>query len=128
MQDRFETFTTLVSKINRNLKRIKAEEMKAFNLKSTHLNCIYYLFKSKSLTSKELCELCDEDKASLSRSLDFLENNGYVVCKDDSKKRYNSQLMLTEKGEEIGFRLDQTIKNVFKQANDWTSEEDRKIM
>ena len=36
--------------------------------------------------------------------------------------------MLTEKGEEIGFRLDQTIKNVFKQANDWTSEEDRKIM
>lgn len=33
MEERFETFTVLIARINRGIKRIKAEEMAEFGLK-----------------------------------------------------------------------------------------------
>ena len=87
MQERFKTFTVLISKINRSIKKIKTEEMDEFNLKSHHVSCLYYLYKSNSLTAKELCDICAEDKAALSRSLEDLERNGYIECDSNLKKR-----------------------------------------
>ena len=73
MQKRFETFTALMNNIGRSIRRIKTEEMLGFNLKGPHVVCIYYLYVKKSLTAKELCDLCEEDKANVSRNIDFLE-------------------------------------------------------
>ena len=46
MKERFETFTLLLSKINRSIRKIKTEEMEEFNLKCPHVYCLYYLHKS----------------------------------------------------------------------------------
>ena len=81
MQQRFETFTVLISGINRNIRRIKTEEMEEFDLKSHHVSCIYYLYMQDGLTARELCDLCEEDKANISRALDFLEKQGYTVLR-----------------------------------------------
>lgn len=43
MEERFETFTVLIARINRGIKRIKAEEMAEFGLKGPHVSCLYYL-------------------------------------------------------------------------------------
>ena len=43
MQDRFEAFTVLIAKISRSIRRIKADEMAEYDLKATHVNCLYYL-------------------------------------------------------------------------------------
>jgi len=43
MQQRFETFTVLIAKISRSIRRIKAEEMSEFHLKGPHVSCLYYL-------------------------------------------------------------------------------------
>ena len=75
MQERFKTFTILVSNINRCIHKIKTEEMADFNLKSSHVSCLYYIYKENSLTAKELCGLCGEDKANISRTIKFLEGN-----------------------------------------------------
>ena len=99
MQQRFETFTVLIAKISRSIRRIKAEEMSEFHLKGPHVSCLYYLTQLGPLTAGQLCDRCEEDKAAVSRSLEYLEQNGYVTRPD---KRYRSPLTLTEKGQETG--------------------------
>ena len=75
MQQRFETFTVLVNKISRNIRKIKNQEMSEYHLRSSHISCLYYLYLSRGLTATDLCERCGEDKATISRSLDYLEKN-----------------------------------------------------
>ena len=59
MEERFETFTVLIARINRGIKRIKAEEMAEFGLKGPHVSCLYYLSCCGEMTAAELCERCD---------------------------------------------------------------------
>ena len=127
MQERFETFTVLINMINRNIRKIKNEEMANYNLRSPHISCLYYLYISGGLTSKDLCERCEEDKASISRSLDYLEKNEYIVCRCQSKKRYNSPFELTEKGMQAGKRIADKINAVLDGLSMGISEEDRAI-
>lgn len=128
MKNRFETFTTQIAKISRNIRKIKTEEMEEFNLKSPHVSCLYYLYKQKgTLTARELCDICDEDKAAISRSIDYLENNGYLNCDSKTEKRYKSPLSLTEKGENVGKLIADKIDNILDFASQGLSEEDREV-
>ena len=127
MDERFETFTVLLNRINRNIRKIKNEEMKNYELRSPHISCLYYLYISEELTSKELCERCEEDKATISRSLDYLEKNGYLICKSDSKKRYNAPFVLTERGMRAGKRIAEKITAVLDEISTGISDEDRTV-
>lgn len=128
MEERFETFTVLVTKLSRAIRRIKTEEMAEFDLKSPHVSCLYYLFKEEKLTAKELCDISSEDKAALSRSIDYLEQGGYLMCEDAVGKRYKSPLTLTEKGKQIGGRVAEKIDRILVEASAGLSEEHRLIM
>lgn len=128
MKERFETFTVLMAKINRSIRKIKTEEMAEFNLKSPHVSCLYYLYRADSLTAKELCDICDEDKANISRSIDYLETNGYLTCISKTQKRYKSPLELTDKGREVGRRLAEKIESALATVGEGLSEENRAIM
>ena len=112
MKERFKTFTVLIAKISRNIKKIKNQEMAEYGLRSVHVTCLYYLYSQEALTATELCELCEEDKATISRSLDFLEENGYIVCETMQSKRYKAPLLLTEKGAEVGKKITDKINFV----------------
>ena len=112
MEERFAAFTVLIAKINRNIRRIKTEEMAEFHLKGPHVACLYHLTTAGPLTAGELCDRCDEDKAAISRSLDFLEKEGYLVCDSSARKRYRSPLRLTEKGEATGRRIMEKIDRI----------------
>ncbi len=125
MKNRFETFTVLVAKINRNIRKIKNREMTHYGLKSSHVSCLYYLYMEEGLTATELCESCEEDKATISRSLDYLEKNGFIKCKSEGSKRYRSPYVLTEKGEEIGKKISCKIDAVFEQISVRMTEKER---
>ncbi len=128
MQERFEIFTVLMMRINRSIRRLKTDEMKKWGLKSHHVSCLYYLYKSNGLTATELGELCIEDKASLSRAIETLEEEGYLVCNSSTIKRYRSPLELTKKGKEVGKSLSDKIDEVLKATSDGVSDKERKIM
>lgn len=128
MNNRFKNFTLLIGKINRNIKRLKTEAMKEFNLKGPHVSCIYYLYTEGNLTASELVEMCDEDKAAISRTLDYLEQNGYIICDSKLKKRYRSPLFLTEKGRTVGKFIDYKINIILDEASKGLSEENRIIL
>ncbi len=112
MKERFQTFTALIAKISRNIKKIKNQEMAEYGLRSVHVTCLYFLYSAETLTATELCDLCEEDKATISRGLDFLEENGYIVCKTNRAKRYKSALTLTEKGMAVGKKITDKINVV----------------
>ncbi len=123
MINRYEVFTLLVNNINRSIRKIQDEEMKDYNLKSRHVSCIYYLYKNGTLTATELKDICDVDKASISRTLDFLEENGYIKCASQAKKRYKSDFSLTEKGMEIGKIISLKIAEVLEKSSFGLSKE-----
>ena len=128
MEERFQMFTILIAKISRSIRRIKTEEMEEFNLKSPHVSCLYYLYRQNgTLTSKELCDICDEDKASISRSIDYLEKNKFISCDSNAEKRYNAHLFLTDKGKEVGKIITQKIDHIVNLASRGLNEEKRTI-
>ena len=117
MINRYETFTVLINRISRNIRKIKNQEMAEYNLKSYHISCLHYLYSSEKLTATDLCELCEEDKATISRSLDYLEKNGYILCETKSAKRYKSPLILTENGIEACKKIAEKIDRVLDEVS-----------
>lgn len=125
MKQRFEMFTILIHRIARSIRRIENREMAEYGLRSTHISCLYYLYLSRGLTLTELCERCEEDKATVSRAVGFLEKNGYLVSDGKNVKRYKYPLILTEKGKEIGKTILEKVNGVLETLNDGLTEEER---
>ena len=128
METRFELFTVLIAQASRYIYKIKTEEMREFNLKSSHVSCLYYIYKAESLTAAELCEVCGEDKANVSRALKYLEENGFLHCETSTAKRYKSALSLTEKCTDSAKHIVEKIDSILLYASEGLSEEHRKIM
>lgn len=55
MNNRFETFTVLINRISRNIRKIKNQEMADYNLRSSHISCLYYIYSSEGITATDLC-------------------------------------------------------------------------
>lgn len=127
MQERFETFTVLINRISRNIRKIKNQEMAEYGLRSAHVSCLYYLYTNKRATATDLCERCEEDKATISRALDYLENNGFLTCESKCTKRYKSPLILTEKGNEVGKKIADKIGSVLDAISDDLTNEERVV-
>jgi DNA-binding MarR family transcriptional regulator len=128
MEGRFETFTVLLTKINRSIHKIKTEEMAEFNLKSPHVSCLYYLYAAESLTATELCERCEEDKATISRAVDYLETNGSLVRRNEENKKYKSHLALSDMGRAVASKIAEKIDRILDEAGAGIREEEREIM
>ena len=64
------------------------------------------------MTASELCEHCEEDKATVSRALCYLEDNGFIYRNTNCFKRYKSPLYLTDKGQAAGKRIAEKISDV----------------
>lgn len=125
MQERFETFTVLINRISRNIKKIKNQEMAEYNLRSVHVSCLYYLYMHKGATATDLCERCEEDKATISRALDYLENDGFITRNPERTRRYNSPLILTDKGNEVGKKIADKVSRILDTISGGLTEEER---
>ena len=125
MRERFETFTVLINRISRNIRKIKNQEMAEYNLRSTHVSCLYYIYTLNGATATDLCDRCEEDKATISRALDYLDTNRYISREVESTKRYKSPLLLTDKGKEVGKKIADKISGVLDTISVDLTEEER---
>ncbi len=128
MDERFQTFTVLITRLSRSIKRIKGEEMAEFGLKGPHVSCLYYLLLEDGCTASRLCERCEEDKAAISRSLDYLEERGYLTCDVRGQRRYKSPLHLTPEGERVARAVAEKIDRIVRAASADLSEGERETM
>ena len=131
MNNRYSKFTILISNINKYINKIKTEEMSEFGLKAVHVSCLFYLNKhEEGLTASQLCHLCEEDKALISRSLDYLEEQGLVLCKnnEENNKKYRAKLFLTKQGKEIADKITKLTTKSVEDGSLGISESDRETM
>ena len=135
MNNRFETFTLLITSLNRSIRRIKTETMAKYELKSPHVSCLYYLYKQPGMTAAELCEVCAEDKAAISRSILFLEQKNFLTRElpaekggRDGAKHYRTPLTLTEQGSRIAGEIAVKVDRVLEAVSQGVTDEDRAVM
>lgn len=124
MLERFEAFTKNVASADKFVKKIKKNEMRRFGIHGSCVMCLFYLGRSEEgLTPAELRELCDEDKAAISRALATLREKNYAVVVDEGKI-YRAKYCITEEGRAVSESIRKAVERaVFGAGNDITEEE-----
>ena len=124
MIQRFDAFVSGITSCYKYIQRIKSMEMTEFGLKGTHVMCLYYLRQNPTgLTASQLCGLCAEDKAAISRTVTELKSRGYITSL--SEKAYRAMLTLTAAGQEIARRFDHLIEGWVTAGGDGLTNEER---
>lgn len=125
--ERFETFTTSVTKAYKCIQKIKLAETERMGLKANHVMYLHYLGKNpEGLIATELCKLCIEDKAAVSRTIVDLTEKGFIKQNEtDSNRKYRIKVMLTTKGMEINKQLNEAIAIAVSKAASSLNETER---
>lgn len=105
MQEEFKKLTVLINRVNRNIRRIKSRGITEYGLRGAHVSCLHYLYEHDGAIASNLCKGCREDKATVSRALNYLEANGFINRQSENSKRYKSPIFLTAKGREAGEKI-----------------------
>ena len=124
MIQRFDAFVSGITSCYKYIQRIKSMEMTEFGLKGTHVMCLYYLRQNPGgLTASQLCGLCAEDKAAISRTVSELRSQGYITTL--SQKAYRAMLTLTNAGQELARKFDSLIEDWVTIGGSGLSDEER---
>ena len=129
MVTRFEQFSSAVSAISRYIQKIERTEMAKYGLKGPHAQCLLAMSRyPEGVTASQLCEICDKDKAAISRTLVELETAGMILRPCPEGKRYRAQLSLTEKGRAIAQRVSELAGRAVDQASEGMTDGDRAVL
>lgn len=99
MISRFEQFSSVISSIYGAIQKIEREEMAKYGFKGAYAQYLVAVKRfPEGVTSTELCELCDKDKAAVSRIVAEMEEKGLVVREGIKETLYRAKIKLTEEG------------------------------
>ena len=128
LTERFYTFALLIDGVHKCIHRIKFDFAPCFGVKSVHMFWIYELqAHPEGLTSAELAGKSMISRSLVSREIERLLENGYVVLREAAhgkRKSYNSRILLTDKGKELAEQIRAEAIKVQNQANDGITEEE----
>lgn len=128
MISKYEHFSLSVSRIYHDIQRIERTEMEAFGLKGPHAQTLLAMQRyPKGITAVQLCEICDKDKAAISRSVAELEEAGMVSRNCNNGTYYRAPLVLTEKGLEAARIVDEKARLAVEQAGVGLEDEERQV-
>ena len=123
MIDRFERFVSVISVISHHLHRIMSEEMSKYGLKGPFAVYLIAIYRHpEGITAARLCEICEKNKAAVSRVLAELEEIGMISREDTG---YRARIILTERGSQAAeFVYGRAVRAV-ELAGGFLSEEER---
>ena len=99
MENRYELISSSVSSMYHDIQKIERIEMARYGLKGPHAQCLLAMKRhSDGITAARLCEICEKDKAAVSRILAELEDAGMILRENRNGTRYRSCLTLTAQG------------------------------
>ena len=99
MIERFEQFVSYISAIYRDIQKIEREEMEKLGLKGAYAQYLVAMHRyPEGITAADLCEVCDKDKAAVSRAVTEMEKHGLLSKLCGYENQYRALLRLTEKG------------------------------
>lgn len=128
MLGRYEVLSAAISSMYHDIQKIERVEMAKFGLKGPHAQCLLILRRySGGLTASELCDICDKDKAAVSRTVAELQDAGMVSREDRNGIRYRAKLTLTEKGDAAAEAVSQRALVAVELAGVGLEEEQRQV-
>lgn len=129
MIDRFEQFVSYISVIHRDIQRIERDEMEKLGLKGAYAQYLVAMHRyPEGITAADLCEVCDKDKAAVSRAIAEMEIHGLLHKMGERENRYRALLRLTEKGREAAEFVCRKAVTAVQIAASEIDDETRKIM
>jgi MarR family transcriptional regulator for hemolysin len=122
--DRFNRFCSLLCGATKSINKLKSKYMMHYGLTSAHTMCIRYLdASSDGLTRMELAEMCDIDKAQISRTVNELCAKGYLTETENESNNYRKRLKLTPMGKDTADEINKAIAEIHSFVSDDLSEE-----
>ena len=128
MISKYELFSASVSCLYHDIQKIERVEMAKFGLKGPHAQCLLAMRRyPEGITAARLCEVCEKDKAAVSRTVAELEEAGLLIRTQRNGVRYRAMLILTEKGLSAAAAVSQRARQAVEQAGTGLDDSQREI-
>lgn len=129
MLSRFQQFSYVISEINRQIQKIERDEMIKYGCKGAFAQYLVALLNHpKGLTAARLCQICDKDKAAVSRMVSEMQEKGMVTRSSESTRAYNAPILLTEDGRKAAEHVCMKARAAVKAVGGEMSEEERRVL
>lgn len=127
MISRFEQFTSAISAIYRSIQKIEREQMEKYGLKGAYAQYLVTIQRHKDgITAAQLCEVCDLDKAAVSRALAEMFQRGLLDRSGETG--YRAKLKLTPAGEEAADYVNRLAGAAVEAAGRELTDESRAVL
>ena len=128
MESRYELLSGSISSMYHDIQKIERTEMAHYGLKGPHAQCLLAMKKHpEGITAARLCEVCEKDKAAVSRILAELEEAGMVVRENRNGSRYRAILLLTDRGQEAAAAVVEKARLAVELAGKGFGAEEREV-
>ena len=129
MISRYEQFSFAISNLYRSIQKIERDEMECYGLKGVYAQYLVTLQRFPlGLAAAQLCEICDLDKAAVSRAVAEMEHRGLLKRDLTTSTGYRAKLCLTEAGKEAAEFVNQRAQRAVEAAGCDLTDEDRKVL
>lgn len=126
MIDRFERFSFSIFEIFRCWHKIAADVMTDYGLKGPHAIYLIAMRREENgVTAARLCDLCNRDKADVSRAIAQMVEKGLVQREGGSQ--YRALLKLTESGLQAADNVSECARVAVEHAGGGISDADREV-
>lgn len=128
MVSRYESFSTCISCMYHDIQRIERAEMARYGLKGPHAQCLLVMSRfPEGITAARLCEVCEKDKAAISRIVAELEQMGMVRRTEHNGTRYRASLTLTEQGQTAAKAVEEKARLAVERAGAGLDDKSREV-
>lgn len=128
METRYELISASISSMYHDIQKIERVEMARYGLKGPHAQCLLAMKKHpEGITAARLCEVCEKDKAAISRILAELESSGMIFRESRNGSRYRACLKLTQQGHIAAEAVVEKARMAVELAGTGFGEEEREV-
>lgn len=129
MRNRFEQFTAAISSIHRFIQKIERDEMDKYGLKGASAQYLLAMERyPEGVTAAALCDICDRDKAAVSRILSEMEAKGLIYRVNPGESQYRALLALTPAGKQAADFVNRKAAIAVELVGNGLADEDRKVL
>ena len=128
MISKYELFSSSVSSLYHDIQKIERVEMANFGLKGPHAQVLLAMSRCpEGITAAQLSEMCDKDKAAVSRALAELERRALVTREMANDTAYRALIRLTEEGSAAARYVCDKVRQAVDLAGRGLTDHDRQL-
>lgn len=129
MLNRFEQFSIAIGGIYRYIQKLERDEMEKYGYKGAFAQYLVILRRfPNGVTASQLCEICDKDKAAISRIVAEMVDRGLVVRVGGRDGHYRALIQLTDEGKQAAEHVCSKARTAVEAVGRDMSNEERATM